>query len=66
MIEKMWISIPCEKCGYETPAQLLDVKLQTTIYCYNCKIGIKLIDKDSSTITGIRDIENAIKNLFNF
>lgn len=66
MIEKTWIEVPCEKCRYKTPIQIIDVKLQKTICCYNCKISIKLIDKDASATRVTRDLDNALKNLFKF
>lgn len=69
-IDKIWINISCSKCKYKFSVQLIDIKLESIMYCDNCKCQIKLKDKNSSVhnaIEGIScvftDFEQTLKNL---
>lgn len=70
-ISKTWISIHCPKCNYSFDIQLQDAKLQSTVYCHNCKQSIRLVDSTASLSRGINsindafeDLNNTLKNLF--
>jgi len=64
-IAKTWIPINCPKCDYSFEIQLVDAKLESTVYCHNCKSGIQLIDSNASTTRGIKEIEDAFEDLNN-
>lgn len=64
-ISKTWISINCPKCNYSFEIQLRDAELESTVYCPNCKISIKLVDGGASAFRGIKSIENAFEDLNN-
>ncbi|HNQ67967.1 MAG TPA: hypothetical protein PKN32_06295 [Bacteroidales bacterium] len=70
-ISKTWISINCPKCDYSIDIQLRDAMIESTVYCHNCKISIKLLDGSASASRNIKSIENkldelnrTLKNLF--
>jgi len=60
-----WIDIECPKCGYQLEIQLIDAKTEKTIFCHNCKIGIRLQDSEASVHNSIESINHAINELEN-
>ncbi len=64
-VANLWIDVPCPNCGYENDTQLIDIKLQSRIYCLNCKTSIQLMDEDASTHRGISSIDQALDDLLN-
>ena len=54
------IEVECPKCNYPISTSLQEVKLESTIFCPNCKTQIKLQDNDAST----HQIENTINDLY--
>lgn len=70
-ISKTWFPVNCPKCNYTFEIQLQDAKLESVVYCHNCKCSIHLVDNNASVASGISSIEDAfedinktIKNLF--
>jgi predicted RNA-binding Zn-ribbon protein involved in translation (DUF1610 family) len=57
------IDVPCPKCGYELEVQLVDVRLESRIFCPNCKATILLRDEGASTETSLRGVDQAMKEL---
>jgi len=64
-ISKTWISINCPKCNYSFEIQLQDAKLESKVYCHNCKCNIHLVDSNASTSRGIKSIEDTFEDLNN-
>ena len=62
-IEEIWIDIYCPKCSYSFNVQMIDLKLQSIVYCDNCKSSIKLTDQDASVHNSIKDINNSLIEL---
>ncbi|RFM34742.1 hypothetical protein DXN04_14280 [Chitinophaga silvisoli] len=60
-----WIDFDCPNCSYSVEVQLIDVKLQSSVICHNCKTIIHIIDDSASTNRSINDINTAFDNLFN-
>ena len=58
-----WIEISCPKCKYKFSIQLIDAKLESHIYCDNCKNKIELKDTDSSVYNSTKGINNALSEL---
>ena len=52
------IDIECPKCKYGISTNLQEIKLETIIICHNCKVEIKLEDKDASAY----HVENVLNN----
>lgn len=63
--EKTWTEIECSKCNYKNDLQLLDIKLETKIYCSNCKTCIQLKDDNASFYSGINQMNNFLKDFNN-
>jgi hypothetical protein len=42
---------------------MIDVKLQQTVICSNCKSNIQLIDETASVHTGINNINKSLKDM---
>lgn len=57
------MSINCPKCNYSFDIQLKDAKLESTVYCPNCKISIELVDANASAARSIDSIESALNDL---
>ena len=62
-ISKTWFQINCPKCNYSFEIQFMDAKLQSIVYCHNCKCSIHLVDGNASAACGIRKIEDAFEDL---
>lgn len=62
-LDEIWIDIECPKCNYPFEIQMIDARLETTVYCPNCKCSIQLKDSDASVHTSTRDINNAFNEL---
>lgn len=62
-IDREWISIECPKCGYQDEIQLIEARLESTIYCHNCKTLIKLVDEGASIHSGKEAISKSINDL---
>lgn len=62
---KTSINIDCPECGFKNSVRLEDVAKETVIICNGCLKSIQLIDKDSSTRKGIRNVDNALNELNN-
>jgi len=58
-----WVSFNCPNCDYEVDVQLIDVKMERTVYCHNCKLSMQLFDKDASTHVGIEEINASLNQL---
>lgn len=58
-----WIDIECPRCGYLEEIQLMEVKLENTVYCHNCKAIIKLTDSDASVHNRIASINKSLNDL---
>ncbi|MDH6304356.1 uncharacterized Zn finger protein (UPF0148 family) [Parabacteroides sp. PF5-5] len=62
-LDEIWIDVNCPKCNYLFEIQMIDARLEKKVYCPNCKITIKLQDKDASVHTSVKDINNALQEL---
>ena len=62
-LDEIWIGIECSKCNYTLEIQMIDVRLETVVYCPNCKCSIQLKDSDASVHTSTLDINNALNKL---
>lgn len=64
-LNNTWITIECPNCNYQDEIQLIDAKTEKLIFCNNCKVSIQLKDDNSSVHSGIKGINNAMKDLEN-
>lgn len=64
-LEKEWIDINCPHCQYGFEVQMIDIKMQCTIICNNCKSNIQLIDETASVLTSINRINQSFKDFEN-
>ena len=62
-LDDTWIDINCPKCNYRFEIQMIDVRLESKIYCHNCKFSIQLKDSEASVYTSTRDINQALNKL---
>lgn len=70
-LEYRWVDIDCPACGYNFDVMVLTFKLEEPCFCHNCKKQINLIDYGASFHRGMKqidqaekDLENTLKNLF--
>lgn len=57
------IDVPCPQCGYEMEVHLIDVRLESRVFCPNCKATVLLRDERASTETGFREVDRAMRDL---
>lgn len=62
-LDASWINFNCLKCQYSIEVQLIEVQLQSIIFCHNCKTSIQLLDENASTYSGTKQINDTIKSL---
>lgn len=62
-LDRTFIDVPCPRCGYPVEVQILDIRLQSRVFCPSCKVGIQLIDEGASTDVGLRQIDSALEDL---
>jgi Zn ribbon nucleic-acid-binding protein len=62
-LESLWIDFNCPSCGYADEIQMIDVRLESEIWCHNCKKCIKLRDSDASVDSSIKQIDRAISDI---
>lgn len=62
-LDDIWIDISCPKCNYQFEIQMIDARLESKVYCNNCKCIIHLQDSDASVHTSTRDINKALSDL---
>jgi len=60
-----WIEMQCPNCTYSIEVQLIDFRLQSTIFCNNCKYSIALVDSEASVHTSVAAIDQTHKDLLN-
>ncbi len=65
MLENQWVDVICPKCKYAEGVRLINMKLEETIICHNCKANIDLIDQTASVHAAVRDINNTLNNFRN-
>lgn len=49
-LESVWIDFKCASCGYEDEVQMIDVRLESEIWCHN----LKLRDADASVDSSMK------------
>jgi hypothetical protein len=59
-IKAAWISFSCPICELENRCRLGDVAMQARVHCRGCHETIRLVDKDASTVAGVRRVKNAV------
>jgi len=62
-LKNIWVDVGCTNCKYEFDIRLIEVKLQSKVFCHNCKSTIQLIDQDASVYTGMKKIEDQFNKL---
>ena len=62
-LDNTWIDIYCPKCKYQFEIQIIDARLESKLYCHNCKCTIQLQDNEASVHTSTRDINQALNDL---
>lgn len=62
-LDEVWVDIYCPKCKYKFEIQMIDARLESKVYCHNCKCIIQLKDSDASVHTSTRDINEALNDL---
>lgn len=62
-IENHWIEIECPNCNYQIDIQLIDLKNENIVYCHSCKRTIQLEDKNASTHTSLKEIDDVLDDL---
>jgi len=60
-LRNTWITIDCPRCKYHIDGQHIDLKLETRLICFNCKLTVSITDSESSAFRGI----NHATDLFN-
>lgn len=67
-LDNLWIEIYCPKCKYQFEIQMIDARLETTVYCHNCKCSIQLKDEEASIHNATQildDINQKFNSFFN-
>lgn len=59
-IDRSWIGIPCPVCAYEFEIQFIDIRLQSEVYCHNCKSLIKIRDENASAHSAEKNLSNQV------
>lgn len=62
-LDEIWIDIYCPKCNYQFEIQMIDARLESKVYCHNCKCTIQLKDNEASVHTSTKDINQALNDL---
>jgi uncharacterized paraquat-inducible protein A len=63
LLDYTYISINCPQCKYCFEAPLIDIRLERSLICHNCKVTIRLQDDSGSTHNGLRDISKVMNDL---
>lgn len=64
ILDNSWIQVACPQCGYESDVTLLDVRLQSRVFCHNCKVIINIIDNNVEVYKAVNDVDRMLRNLF--
>lgn len=65
MLDNLLLDIPCPRCTYQFNIAYIDIRLQTTVICHNCKVNIQLIDNDASVHLANKATEKVFSDLTN-
>jgi len=57
------VSLKCPKCSFPLKVKMKQISNEEKVICGKCKTEIQLKDKDGSTKKGIREVNNAFKEL---
>jgi hypothetical protein len=52
-LRNTWITIDCPRCKYYIDVQHIDLKLEARLICFNCKLIVQIVDRESSAFRGI-------------
>lgn len=63
MFEQTFVDLPCPRCGYPSEVQLLDMRLESRVFCPCCKVAIQLIDDRASMRVAPQQAEDALRRL---
>lgn len=63
LLDDTFIDLPCPLCTYAIEVQLIDLRLESRVFCACCKTPIQLIDGDASNEIGTREIDEALRGL---
>jgi uncharacterized Zn finger protein (UPF0148 family) len=62
-LDKLPIEIACPRCGYPFEIEMIDVRLESRVFCPNCKSHIRLHDYEGSSHAAKAEIEGALERL---
>lgn len=62
-LDRAFIDSPCPRCGYAIEVQLIDVRLQSRVFCPCCKEAVQLIDAGASNEIAARQLDDALRRL---
>jgi len=65
MLDNLLLDIACPHCSYLFAVAYMDILLQRTVICHNCKTNVNLIDKDASVHMANKQMENLVTDLNN-
>ncbi len=64
-LDRINFDVGCPKCGYPVEISLVDVRLESRIFCPNCKSQIQIRDAGGSAHAVSEQIQNAVDDLAN-
>jgi transcription elongation factor Elf1 len=62
-LDNNWIGFNCPVCGYADSVKFREVRLESTIWCHNCKKTIKLTDGNASVDATVKQVDRAMEEL---
>ncbi|MFD2871977.1 hypothetical protein ACFS5N_05825 [Mucilaginibacter ximonensis] len=62
-IDEIWIDLECPACSYPDVVLMLEIRLESLVWCHNCKQQIQLNDADASVDAGKKQIDTAMNEL---
>lgn len=62
-LDRMLVDMNCPLCEYPLEVAMIDARLESRIFCPNCKSPIQLHDESGSVHACQHEIQRAIKGL---
>ena len=64
-LDTIWIDFECPACTYQDMVLMREVRLESLVWCHNCKQQIQLHDAEASVDDAKKQMDDAMKKLNN-
>lgn len=62
-LDEIWLDMECPVCRYQSYVQMREVRLESYVWCHNCKQHIQLRDAEATVDDAKKQMDQAMNEL---